>query len=141
MRPATCPNCGQRPPVRRDVDGEWNCDPCLKPVRSTTNGGIYRGYTGGDTAFTRRDAESAATNARIARRPAPVGSTGCSEKIPRGWVRVVVPCVQPDGTRLDRDEARQTLADRPWFADLQHVGSGLVAGVISHVFRRPGVKP
>jgi hypothetical protein len=54
-----------------------------------------------------------------------------SPKLP-GFLLVRVPR-QINGKPIDRNEARQTLRRKPWFAELQHVGTD----VRWHVFARP----
>jgi hypothetical protein len=143
VKPAFCAHCTEARSDLVNRDGYWlcpSCDPESDAAPRPHRLGPERGYEVPDTrapigAIVTAFAHS--TN-RVAG-PMTVKFTdrrgGMVEPSRPGFVTVRVPRMRPDGTPIDAKEARATLSDEPWFAELQHRGTTNRY----HLFDRPDI--
>lgn len=140
VKPSSCALCVKRPPVVRRPLGSggasvWICAVCDGEAPPRVRLGPERGYQVPESS---PDAGSGSLRARFSAGAArvvpatPSRGRYSGRPVSPGFVLVRVPCVA-DGRRIDREEALQRLADKPWHADLRHLGSD----ARFHLFERP----
>ena len=139
MKPSFCAGC-TKPHADLMLRGHhWLCPSCDPESDATVRArlGPERGYEVPDAraplgptkvAFSRA-ANRVAGPAKFS--PMTGGTTATASR--PGFIAIRIPKVGADGSPLDAAEARETLRDQPWFAEVQHRGSTKHY----HLFDRP----